>query len=830
MKKKVQIFFTVVLCILFAACFFKEPLQAAGKKAVKREIAIVFDNSGSMYGSQLSWCRATYAVEVFASMLNKGDVLRVYPMNKMTIGSKSYNMANPLVINGGGNASIIREAYTVSGQGNTPVEAVTSAYKGISSKKADEKWLVVLTDGTQFHKNDNAMSIGASKKALTKMLSDYVKKINIMYLGIGTSPVMPDVKGNAEHIYYALQAGSSNDILKSLTSMCNIIFGRDELKTNNRMRDFDIPMSRLIVFVQGKNVNNVDISDKKKKKNLSPDKIYTPKYSKKGNGGKFKIDYNLSGVVAVYSDVPAGKYNLKYNGNVSDTGVYYEPDVDLKVTLTDKNGTDVNDMEEVYPGTYYIKYGLVNPDGSYTKSPLLGKCKYNITYTKNGKSKVKKSSSNGKIPVNLIPGDKMDISAEVVYLGGYVIKKNAKDLGWPGDGISVSDWPAGNLEMSVSGGKNSYKQSEIEEYGQYKAEFFYNGNLLEGSELDNIKFTADISEENLKCGIYQKQDAYYFNLQNKGKPYETSAGSYTLELKAVYTDENQNTAEAGDIITFDITSELHKLELEFEDGQDFFKISGLDSAKPVKAFITKDGRKLSGEEFKSAEVKASTDGLVLIVKPDIGSSAYNISVDTGKEIKQGIYNINLSAVLKDETGYSMEAEAVKKIELRPYSKGVVWAARIAGGLLVLAACIWYMTRKVLPKNIKFKNNIAAVADGIIILNAKSDFRIKDKELKITGRSSTDGTMCKVIIKLEPVSRRYTRSKNRKAGIADVNVTGTFKQEADVSVKWPAQIFLKVDKDVTKNLKGEKKTNSTFEFSAFNAAGKPVGFNGNIIYK
>ena len=216
-----------------------------------------------MYGSQLSSCRATYAVEVLASMLNKGDILRVYSMNKMTIGSKSYNMDNLIVINGGGNASIIREAYTVSGWGNTPVEAVTSAYKGISSKRADEKWLVVLTDGTQFHKNDNAISIGASKNALTKMLSDYVKKINIIYLGIGTSPVMPDVKGNAEHIYYALQAGSSNDILKSLTLMCNIIFGRDELKTNNRVLDFDIPMSRLIVFVQGKNVNNVDISDKK---------------------------------------------------------------------------------------------------------------------------------------------------------------------------------------------------------------------------------------------------------------------------------------------------------------------------------------------------------------------------------------------------------------------------------------------------------------------------------------------------------------------------------------------------------------------------------------
>ncbi len=38
MKKKVQIFFIVVLCILFAACFFKEPLQAAGKKAVKGKL------------------------------------------------------------------------------------------------------------------------------------------------------------------------------------------------------------------------------------------------------------------------------------------------------------------------------------------------------------------------------------------------------------------------------------------------------------------------------------------------------------------------------------------------------------------------------------------------------------------------------------------------------------------------------------------------------------------------------------------------------------------------------------------------------------------------
>ena len=61
------------------------PLTAnAAKKTEKSyEIAIVFDNSGSMYENQgKSWCRAKYAMEIFASMLNydKGDKLWIYPL------------------------------------------------------------------------------------------------------------------------------------------------------------------------------------------------------------------------------------------------------------------------------------------------------------------------------------------------------------------------------------------------------------------------------------------------------------------------------------------------------------------------------------------------------------------------------------------------------------------------------------------------------------------------------------------------------------------------------------------------------------------------------
>ena len=62
--------FLLLTCMLTGA-----PEAHASARAEKaRTIAIVFDNSGSMYDvGDMAWCRATYAMEVFASMLNAGD-------------------------------------------------------------------------------------------------------------------------------------------------------------------------------------------------------------------------------------------------------------------------------------------------------------------------------------------------------------------------------------------------------------------------------------------------------------------------------------------------------------------------------------------------------------------------------------------------------------------------------------------------------------------------------------------------------------------------------------------------------------------------------------
>ena len=67
-------------------------LAAGGtKNTVSRSIAIVFDNSGSMYmQGNKAWCRATYAIEVFASMMQcPSSVIKMSQAIKCIYGSLS---------------------------------------------------------------------------------------------------------------------------------------------------------------------------------------------------------------------------------------------------------------------------------------------------------------------------------------------------------------------------------------------------------------------------------------------------------------------------------------------------------------------------------------------------------------------------------------------------------------------------------------------------------------------------------------------------------------------------------------------------------------------
>ncbi|MBR4950327.1 MAG: hypothetical protein IKZ23_00070, partial [Clostridia bacterium] len=122
MKRHISMLLAVVL-VFTGLCFGTATVQAA-KPTESRAIAIVFDNSGSMYidgaSPNQAWCRATYAMEVFASMLNAGDTLLIYPMHPITVGGKEYTMENPYKINGASQATTIRDIYTPDAKG-TPI-------------------------------------------------------------------------------------------------------------------------------------------------------------------------------------------------------------------------------------------------------------------------------------------------------------------------------------------------------------------------------------------------------------------------------------------------------------------------------------------------------------------------------------------------------------------------------------------------------------------------------------------------------------------------------------------------------------------------------------
>ena len=161
MKRVVCALLAMVMVIsLLPGAFFVA--NAASKQEKTRAIGIVFDNSGSMYdyGDQ-AWCRATYAMEVFASMMNDGDVMQIYPMSPINLDGSTreeYTEDKPLVIRGPGEAQTIRSICTPLAQ-TTPISTITAAYEGLKKTQADERWLIVLTDGSVFYPN-NTTSVG----------------------------------------------------------------------------------------------------------------------------------------------------------------------------------------------------------------------------------------------------------------------------------------------------------------------------------------------------------------------------------------------------------------------------------------------------------------------------------------------------------------------------------------------------------------------------------------------------------------------------------------------------------------------------------------------
>lgn len=394
-----------VITSILLGCFllFSIPIQyvnAASSDTPSRMINIVYDDSGSMIednGYVDRWCKAKYAMEVFSSMLGEKDVMNVYVMSDFVSND---NASPKLVLNGkdGAQKNVERVHNMLTNASSTPFGTVRKAYSDLAKAKADEKWLVVLTDGV-FHNLSGTLDAFFGSKA---------DDVSVMYLGMGSEAkaIKEDPQNN---IFYA-KAENSSDILHRVSEICSRIFESDKLDVNINTRkiSFDIPMSELVVFAQGANVsiNSIKDADGKEYKSATAPVVVkyceTAAYNYKDDKNVI-VDKSLSGAIATFKeDFNSGEYTLDVNG-AETIEVYYKPNVDLGVFLMNQEGQDVSEKDALENGEYKLEYAFIKA-GTRERLPdskLLGKPDFKGYLIRNGSEKKETIKSGDTIKLDV---------------------------------------------------------------------------------------------------------------------------------------------------------------------------------------------------------------------------------------------------------------------------------------------------------------------------------------------------------------------------------------------------------------------------------------------
>ncbi len=773
MKKLLSLLLAALL-LTASLCTAFSLTASAAPDTKKRAIAVVFDNSGSMYmNGNNAWCRAVYSMEVFATMMNPNDEMYIYPMNEISVNGTLYTSLRPLKITQK-TAQTIRSIYTTVPSG-TPIESITHAYDDIQKKSFDEKWLIVLTDGNIFYKNDEELSVKKTKEELETVLGEYANSINTLYLGIGKA-VEPEFSSSNGYKTEHKVAENSADVLKYLSGMCNTIFGRDALppaNINGGKISFDVSMSKLIVFIQGENIQNVKLGDLQYQS--KSEMKYSTLTCEGERGQQAIVDTSLQGVLLTYGAVDRGEYELSYSGNATSVEVYYEPDVDLKVVLKDASGNEVDPNGELYPGEYTVEYAIVDRHGNKTESNLLGDTIYSITYTKNGEKKTINDTKNGSFTLTMESEDTLDSEFDVTYLGGYNLHRTGTDLGWPFGGLKFLPPPAGKLDIRISGGADSYNLTELENAEPLRVQFFYEANELKGEQLGRITVDeASVTGGNLICKVDSDEDGYFVDVFENASILDTLACEYTLKIKATYTNEDgQTTDPATAEKKFTVIDNSTQVDMTLTVEQDYYLIADLAQGKPFRIDLLLGTNKLTDDQLNQTVVTPEVDGIKFNVVPLYGESAFNVYIDPNDPPEDDSYEITFKVSTNNEIGRTVYDEEKAEIDVRHWPLWMRILIPILIILLIIALIVYFMTRKRLPKRLDFANCSFTVDGNKVPGKVRIDFPDGGKRrgsISITSPKYTGNPLAKAGVRLEveAVTPRYVRSSQRRICVLSSN--------------------------------------------------------------
>ena len=776
LKRFISMIFAVFLlltCVLTGA----PAVSAAQKAETSRAIAIVFDNSGSMYldGNQ-AWCRATYAMEVFASMLNEGDTLQIYPMNHIEVDGVKYTRAKPLTINDASESYKIRNilsCWEETGNG-TPIETIDDAASGLKKVKADEKYMIVLTDGDYFHLGYSALTVDQTIIELTNRFNKYASKdMTVMYLGIGEKAALPT---NKESEYFTKKkADDSADILSTLTVLCNRIFGRDTLPSNHvsgKKIDFDISMKKLIVFVQGEDVSNLRVTGASgavgtlvSETTTSFSNLGTNEHQNSKYGPRYTPvpDESLQGMMVTYEDCAAGNYTIDFSGKATSIEVYYEPDADLDFIFTDANGNNV-DPTALYEGEYKVSYGMKDSKtGKLIESDLLGTPKYSGSYTVNDKRETfNETGYSGEIPINLKMGDTFEADLTVTYLSGYTITKNSSDF-FGLDRIVIVPKPAGTLKLEITGGDELYSLQHIETGSPYIAKIYYENELLTGKKLEAVGLTWLTETTNAQIEPEFADDHYKLWLRHKNpdNPTSTPCGECTVVITAHYTPEATSEATCDANIAYNIDADFAPLVMNVSIPEDYIVISKLEESRPAVVSLKLGNTPLTPEQFAAVDFDVKCVGVDYTVTPMPEESAYLIKLNPTEGVAQGDYTIDISAKYTDDIGRTTEKADSVDITLSNMPLWLKWLIVLLVLILLITIILLILHIKVLPTHAHVKKRNSTINfDGEDVIKASSiDAHIRKGDMRLQIRYA--GATAGVSMDVKPGKESYLRKPQVK---------------------------------------------------------------------
>ena len=384
-----------------------------------RQINLVLDDSGSMFAENSKpldrWSQAKYSLEVFAAMLEPGDSLNVYRMSDFKDG-KSPNAGAQTQLSGDEpvNSRVSKiHSMTLQG-GGTPYAPVQDAYDDLVGSTAQDKWLVIVSDG-EFNDRETA----AVKADLRKFIANNTTEsttMRVAFLAIG--PAAPRLDNDPDGGIYFEQAPRSSDLLNRMTRFANLIFERNEIVQSAPGRiSPDVDLEVATVFAQGANVTigNAQTS----RGEVAPASIVevewttNPTAEYEDRQVPAVPDKNLHGMLATFENLPKGDITFDVTG-AQTINVFFKPKVAFGVKLTDEHGNIV-DADKIVGGQYTLNFGFMDALCNFIESDLLGEIEYTARQSHDGQVVVENFRSGDKITMER--GEvQLDVSA--VFLGG----------------------------------------------------------------------------------------------------------------------------------------------------------------------------------------------------------------------------------------------------------------------------------------------------------------------------------------------------------------------------------------------------------------------------